>query len=366
MKFTCTQENLAHGLSVVSHIATKTTTLPILNNVLLKTQPSGLVLAATNLEMGVTQTVRGKVEEEGTITVQARVLSEFVSLLPKENLFLETKDQTLLVKGSRSHTSFRSVAAEEFPVIPTMKGGETFTLDAGDLRTGLGQVIFACAYDESRPEISGIFFSAEEKELILVGTDSYRLAERRVKLTQGPKKPIHTIVPARTLQEVLRTLNQGGQVTVTVSENQIHFSYQETEIVSRLIEGQYPDYQQILPKTVETSAIVEVAALAQLVKTASLFCKPGINDLTVAFRPEEQEVVLTAANSQVGESESRSTAKVKGKPNAITFNYRYLLDGLQNLGSASASLEMTTNTQPGVLKPEKEQAYTYLIMPIRQ
>lgn len=367
MKFTCTQENLTKGLAAVSHIATRTATLPILNNVLLKTQPGGLVLSTTNLEMGVIRTVRGKVEAEGAITVQARVLSEFVSLLPRENIVLEKKDQALSVHGTRSRTTLHGVAADEFPVVPTVKGGEMFTLEARELRDALGQVIFACAYDESRPEISGIFFSAEGKELTLVGTDSYRLAERRVKLLQGPKKAIQTIVPARTLHESLRILDEGdGTVSVTVTENQILFSYQDTEIVSRLIEGQYPDYKQIIPKTSETAAVVDTAALMQHVKTSSLFCKPGINDLAVSFRPDGQEVVLTAANAQLGESESRLPAKVKGKPNAITFNFRYLLDGLQNLGSATATLEMTSETQPGVLKPEKEVGYTYLIMPIRQ
>ncbi|HLC64185.1 MAG TPA: DNA polymerase III subunit beta, partial [Patescibacteria group bacterium] len=224
MKFTCTQENLNRGLLVVSHIAGRSATLPILNNVLIKVDSGFIKLSTTNLEIGVSATVRGRVEKGGEFTVQAKLLADYINLLPKENIELELEDQTLYIRSDNYKTYIKGVDSTDFPLIPDMAREESVTLKAKDFRKALAGVVFAAAMDESRPEISGIFFSFSGKTLTLVGTDSYRLAEAKISLAQEVSEK-KLIVPLRTLQEVYRILTESSEseITLFVNENQILF-----------------------------------------------------------------------------------------------------------------------------------------------
>lgn len=367
MKVTCTQENLTRGLQLVSHIASKNISLPILNNVLLKAEGGTLQLMTTNLEIGIICHVRGKIEKEGAFTVQAKTLNDYINLLPHENITLEEVDQSLKIGCRQAKTTMKGVEASEFPIIPVVEEKEVYEIESRTLKEALSSVAFAVAFDESRPEISGVYFEFKDNWLILAATDSYRLAEKKVPLGKSAAKEHRVIVPIRTIQELIRVLSDSGEmVTIHSNENQILFSLGETRLTSRVIEGQYPDYQQIIPKEHQTRITLDTKEFINTVKRASLFCKPGGNDIMLKFYPTPGEVVVSAANLQVGESEAKQEAEIEGVENNITFNYRFLLDGLQNTISEQCQLEVNTNMSPGLLRPKGKDDYLYIIMPIKQ
>lgn len=366
MKFTSTQENLARGLAIVSRVANRNVTLPILSNVLIKTEKGSVVLSATNLELAVSVRVRGKITTEGAATAQAKLLTDYVALQEADHIDVEQDGTTLLVSTPHAKSKILGAPASDFPVIPAVEHKNAVTLGAAALRSALSQTAFAAAQDETRPEISGLYLAFGEKALTLAATDSYRLAECTVPISSGSSQVAKAIVPTRTAQEVLRLLPDEGDVTLYVTENQIVFSMGDTELTSRLIDGQYPDYQPIIPKTHETLVTVAVADLVQHVKAASLFCSPGMSDLTVSIDPAAKNLTIKAASSQLGEQESELPATIEGQANTIVLNYRYLLDGLTALGSARVRLGVTAPTSPALLQPEGSEDYRYLIMPIRQ
>ncbi|MFC1663121.1 DNA polymerase III subunit beta [Patescibacteria group bacterium] len=367
MKFTCTQENLNYGLDLVSHVASKNVTLPILNNILIKALSDRIEFMATNLEIGITSSIRGKTTKEGTYTVPARILHDFIGLLPHDNVELELSDKGLAVVSSNSKTLVKGVAAEEFPLIPKIEKKDGIRCQAGELRQALGQVIFAAAIDEMRPEISGVFFNIENDKLTLVATDSYRLAEKTLKCKNEKKETYSVIIPLNALHELMRILNEEErEVEIYRGENQILFIYNDVELISRLVEGNYPDYKQIIPKTSDAKAEFEVIEATNTVKAASLFCKPGINDVSIELKSSDKKIEVSASNSQAGESQSTIAANISGKDSSIVFNFRYLLDGLAALNSESAIIELTSSTSPGLLRSAKKDDYVYIIMPIRQ
>jgi DNA polymerase-3 subunit beta len=369
MKFTCTQENLIVGLTAVSHIAGKTTTLPILKNLLISAEADGVTLSTTNLEIGMTTKIRGKVEKSGSFTVQARLLHEYLSLLGNGNVEFDLIESDLRVSSKTSQTVLKGLPAEDFPVIPKVQGGTSVVLSATLLKQALGQVVFSVASDDARPELNGVLFHLNASNLILAATDSYRLAEVLIPLNTN-KEEQHLIVPSRSLLELLRILPEDGEVVLRVGENQISFTVGDTELISRLIEGQFPDYTQIIPEGFTTTLTVSTTAFAKAIRQVSLFCKSGINDVTLMYKENDDELSLTAANSQVGTSETKLSIETSGVGGSIVFNWRYLLDGVNALHTEEAELQLNNPKSPGLLipkgPPKNGPVYRYLIMPIRQ
>ena len=384
MKITCTQENLNQGLFVVSHLASKNTSLPILNNILFQVDNNTIKLSATNLEIGVSCGVRGKIEEPGDFTVQSRLLSDYISLLPKERVDLttpgeaggESQNQILEVKCKNHSTKIKGQSAADFPLIPQIEKKQAYTLKPDDFRQAISQVIFAVSVNETRPEINGISFNFTENKLVLATTDSYRLAEKTVSLVSKQNASKKIIVPTRTMQELLRILGSFKdpaaisnieEIKIYLAENQILFTLDNIELISRLVEGQYPDYQQIIPTNNKTKVLVNVAEMIKATKTASLFARSGIYDVNLDFAAGQKEVVVSSTNSQLGENFSSLEAEFEGETNKIVVNYRYLLDGLQNINSEQAEISIIDGNNPCVLKPVgKTSDYLYIIMPIKQ
>ncbi|MDZ7798839.1 MAG: DNA polymerase III subunit beta [Patescibacteria group bacterium] len=364
MKISCTQENLNQGLNNVSHIASKNVSLPILNNVLLKAEKGTIKLTTTNLEIGINCQIRGKVEKEGEITVQAKLLNDYVNSLPNERVDLTAKDNKLNIECGKAHTVIKASSTEEFPLIPKVERKKGYEIKTSEIKKAITQVIFATATDESRPEISGVYLKPEKEEIILAATDSYRLAEKKIKKSEGPEGPA-IIIPTRTLQELNRILTEDIEsVNFYINENQILFTFDGIELVSRLIEGQYPDYKQIIPSDYKTKIVLSNQEFVKIIKTTSLFCQLGINDINLEIK--DKKLIVSASNSQLGENTSSLAAKIEGEDNKIVFNYRYLLDGLSSIDSEEIILELSNNNNPGLIKPKEAKNYTYIIMPIRQ
>ena len=373
MKLSCTQENLNKGLNTVSHIASKNTNLPILNNVLLRAEGGVLKLAATNLEIGISCVVRGKIEKEGSYTLPAQLFSSYISLLPNDRLGLELEDGKVKIELGNYKTKIKGTESSEFPLIPRIERENKYVIKAKELKKAISQTIFAVATDETRPEISGVLFdftSGKRDELFLAATDSYRLAEKKVNIEKVSGKSENNrniIVPARTLQELLRILNEEDEIIeIYYNDNQILFTTDSIEVISRIIEGQYPDYKQIIPKNYKTKITVDTQEFIKVVKTASLFSKSGINDISLRFFPDKKETIISAANTQFGENVTNLESTIEGEENNIVLNYRYFLDGLAVFDTDKLSFEIIDNSNPGILKPVKNEDFVYVVMPIKQ
>lgn len=366
MKIVCTQENLNNGLSVVNHLASRNANLPILNNVLITVQDGIITLATTNLEIGIKAQIRGKVESDGQFTVPAKLLSDYVSLLPQDNISLNLEEDVIYIGCKNSQTQIKGVSAEDYPLIPEVSEENTVTIDLVSLKEILNQTLFTVSVDESRPEISGVLFNFENNELIVAATDSYRLAEKGVKLNGDINKKV--IIPLKTLQELNRILGTitEKEVKISLNENQILFNCNGIKLISRLIEGNYPDYKQIIPTEHKTITVVESSKLIKAIKSASLFCKPGINDVKMTFLPDKDEIVIMSTNSGLGENITTLSSSVEGEEVDIVFNYRYLLDGLNGLQSEKVVIKLNNQGAPGIFIPENEEDYLYVVMPIRQ
>lgn len=376
MKFICTQENLNRGLFITGHLSNKNVNLPILNNVLLKVQDGIMTLASTNLEIGISAKVRGKTEKEGEFTVESKLISDFVNLLPNEKVELNLdQDEFLNISTANSKTRMKGLAATDFPVIPQIEKKDPYIVNIKDLQKAISQVIFAVSSNESRPEINSVLmsFHSENANLILVATDSYRLAEKRLELG-GNKDKNEVIVPVKTLQELLRILTvlkdepeSVENINIYIAENQVLFSINDNiEIISRTSEGQYPDYKQIIPTENKTKISLDTAELLKNIKTASLFSKTGIFDINLEFLPDKKSLVVSSTNNQLGESVSELDVDFLGDKNQTVINYRYLLDGLNNIDNEKVSLELIDGNVPLVIKPAEDTSYLYIVMPIKQ
>lgn len=382
MKFSCTQENLAKALLAVSRVVGKNLNLPILANVLIKIADKQISLITTNLEIAVTASVRGKVDAAGEVTVPARLFADYVTSLPKEErVDIELKAGSLEIKTGSSKTKIKTVAASEFPLIPQVSGGNTYRATAEDLRSAVAAVIFSASPNEARPELTGLLmrFSSSGPatgSVTLAATDSYRLAEAVVPLHEGSatgEKAV--IVPARTMGELQRIL--GGlrddadlpeTVEITLADNQLLFRYGPIEMVSRTIEGNYPDYRAVIPETSRTSAVVDRAALTSAVRTAALFSRSGLYDVHVSADPASG-LTIASADNQTGENETTVPAKIEGTANKVTLNYRYLVDGLNAINSEEVSLRLIDAANPCLLLPQSNavgKTYRYIVMPIKQ
>lgn len=380
VRISTTQENLAHGLAITSRISSRNVNLPILQNVLLKADGKVLRLLATNLEIAVSAVVRGKIDEGGEFTVPAKLFAEYVSLLPREKVDLELVGNTLRIKTGTSETKIHGIPATEFPVIPQITGGRTYKLPVRALREAIGTVLFAAAQNEARPELTGVAFSlnhpsSQKNTLTLAATDSYRLGEVVVPLLEdaGGAGETELIVPARTLGEVARILGGAAdavdapeQVTVTVAENQVAFLMGNAELQSRLIEGAYPDYRQIIPVQFRTEAVLSREEFTSAIRAASLFTKAGLHDVRLEFVPKGP-LVVRAADAQTGEHRTEVSGTTTGVENHVVLNYKYLLDGLGAIRDDEVVLRLIDGANPCLLTPKTtEERYRYLIMPIKQ
>lgn len=373
MKFTCLQENLIEALNISSHIAgLNKTSLPILNNILLTAKEGELKISSTNLEIAAEIKIRSKIEKEGKITVPAQVLNNYINLLPKQPLKFETNKNILIVSTKNQKAKINGMSAEEFPIIPQIDTKKKCTLDSQRFKKALEKVIFSISSSDIRMELSGALFSFQNKDnqknLVIAGTDSYRLSEIAIPLKKNElKTEKDIIVPLRALQEVAKIIksDQEEEIELFLSENQILFIYQDIEIISRVINGTYPDYKQTIPTNIKTKALLNREEFVRIVKSASFFAKSGVNDINLKFVPKKNQLIVSSLNNQVGENEAIIDADITGEPNEIIFNYRYLIDGLNNMSGSEVTLEIVNDDSPGLIKSEEDKSYFYLIMPIK-
>lgn len=369
VKLSVMQENLARGLQVVSRAVSSRSTLPVLANVLLRTEDAGLKLTATNLEIGITSWVAGKVDGEGTLTVPARLFSDLVAGLPSgERIDIEANGATALrVKAGRFQTQLRGIDAEEFPVIPSPGERPTTRVSQKELRRALSEVVFAAASDEARPILTGVLTRLSGDKLTLAAADNYRIAVRSLQVND-PVEDTSLVVPARSYAELMRVMTDTDdpvEIMLASAKSQILFHVGDVDIVSRLIDGQFPNYQQVLPTSHSTKAVVERDELLKAVRISALIASSAANVIRLRLGDEGAGTITIAAAADVGEAQAEVEAAIEGEPVQIAFNARYLQEALQNLDHDQLSVEFSGPLSPGVIRPTTEEDYVHVIMPVR-
>ncbi len=384
MKFSCTQENLKRGLLATGYVAGRNVNLPILNNVLIKIEGSSIQLISTNLEIAVRCIIRGKVDEGGEYTVPSKLFMEYVNLLPDDRVDLETTDAFLKVACRKNATKIKGIPASEFPLIPTVDRQKTLYISGTILKRALGQVNFAISSIESRPELTGALFNVNPSfaagSLVIAATDSYRLSEKTIALEakngkNSSQEAFTFVVPGKSLQEIVRILAlfkenelEAEPVEIAFGEGQVAFSFGDVELISRLVDGRYPDYRPIIPEKHVTEAVFRRADAVQAVKGASLFARAGLQDVHFKLDPTEG-LIVSSSEGQMGKNDSTVEAEVTGPANTIVLNYRYFLDGLSAIETPKARMRIIDAMNACLLVADGEgekEKFLYIVMPIKQ
>ncbi len=378
MKITCLQENLSRGLAVVGRAVANRATLPVIHNVLLNVDQSMLKLSATNLEIAMTTWVGAKIDEEGSITVPARLLSEFVNSLPNDpiNLQLDEGSGLLEISSGSSKAHINITDASEFPPIPTVDDGVAAEVDPFVLRSAITRVAFAAATEESRPVLTGVELKLDESKFTMAAADGFRLAVHHGALLKPVSEEMRVIIPARTMNELNRLISdreEPVEILMTPAKGQVMFRIRggdTVEIVSQLLQGTFPNYEQLIPQSYTTRAVMDLPTVLRAARTASIFARDGSNIIRMHLMPAEADteppkVEISARSEEVGDNEDTvDLDEIEGEEGKIAFNSRYLLDVLSVLEKGKIALETTTSSSPGVFKPTDSDDYIHVVMPM--
>ena len=373
MRLTSLQENLNRGLGIVGRAVATRTTLPITQHVLLATDGSRLKLSATNLEIAITTWIGAQVEEEGEITVPARLLTEFVSSLPHDSVELQTTAQGkgVELKCARVEAHINGSDANDFPPIPSVEQGIGVQVASKALREAIHQVVFAAATEDSRPVLTGVNMELDGERLTLAAADGFRLAVHHTTLAQPVSEPFSVIIPARTLQEVERLLDEQDETVdlmVTPQKSQALFKMKDIEVVSQLIQGTFPNYSQLIPQEHTTRAVVGLQELQRATRTASIFAKDGGGIIRLQLIPGQGgmagRLVISSRAEEVGDNTGDVEAQIEGDEGKIAFNSRYLAEVFAVLDKEQVALEMSASSSPGLVRPVDGDNYIYVIMPM--
>jgi len=366
MKVVCLTENLKKYFNAAERILGKNQTLPILSNFLLATDKKMLKISATNLEIGLEGWINCKIEKEGSVSVPGRLLTNLINNLPEEKVVLEEKNTSLLIQSKNYKSTLNGLDPSEFPLIPKIENSQNIKLEAEALRNGILDVINAASIIDSRVEINTIFLKIKKNEVRIVATDSFRLAEKKLTIKPPPEQLVEAslLIPLRTAYELTKILEARSAVKIHFNKNQALFETEDIELFSRLVEGSFPDYEQIIPQKYTTQLSINRNDFVNTVKVTSLFSSK-INDVKLHIDPDQKEIEMISSQSDRGEAATKLEASIEGERQDIIFNYHYLLDGLANIKSNEVIFELSGEASPAVLRPTSSDGYFYLIMPIK-
>ncbi len=365
MKIICLQEKLKKAINIVERITGKNINLPILSNVLIETDKGRLKISATDLEIGLNVWISAKVETAGKVTVPVGILSNFISSLPQDKVYMETDKNDLLIKCESFNATIKGLSVDDFPIIPKLKDQPFLTLKAKNIHKAISQVHPAASFSDTRPEIAGVFFKfSSDGTLKLAATDSFRLAEKTLKNTIQTTQELSLIIPLKTIIELARILNEKDiDVKLIIKENQILFDLGDTHIVSRLIEGHFPDYERIIPREFRTEVIVEKNKLIEAIRIASFFVAKA-NDISFDFSAKNG-LEIESASQELGSHHSKLKAEVKGDDVKLVFNYKYIVDGLNSIDKSKVIFQLNGKEKPLLIKGANDASYIYIVMPVR-
>jgi len=369
MKVSVSQQQLAHGLGIVSRAVSSHSTLPVLANILVATDEGRLRLSATNLELGISCWIGAQIEQEGAVTVPARTFSDLVGTLPSDgvNLTLDERTQTLNVVCGTSNTDIKGIDAQEFPPMPVPNLDVGIELNVADFKEMIHQVAFAASADDARPVLQGVSMTVEGSEISLAATDGFRISVRRAKLSSPVPQPMTAIIPARALNELARVASDGKatlHMVIPDGRGQVLFHLDDVELVSQLIDGNFPDYRAIMPQSFKTTTVVSTAEFLKACKQAEIIAREGNNVVRLSISAETGAVEISAQSEETGSSEVVVGATVEGSDLVVAFNVKYLRELLDVVKSASVALETNANNTPGMMRPVGDEDFKHVIMPM--
>lgn len=368
MRVAVLKENLKSGLGSVERSISDHSTLPILKNVLIKTLNNKIEISATNLEMAVTHSISGKIFENGVITIPAQMFTSLITNLPSEKINLEKNNYNLVIKTDNYEALIQGLNPDDFPIIPRINNlAGSLKISTDIFRESLARVSSAAQFSEIRPEISCLLMNYQVDNLKLIATDSFRLAEKTIPANQFKSdlnESFKILIPLKTAHELLRILKNGGETEIFVDANQVLFKTPELEIISRLIDGQYPDYEAIIPKDIATEVIVNRNELIQALKLAGVFTSRS-NEVKLKIGETKKYLEIYSADSALGENRYLVAIKANGPAVNIAFNLKYLLDGLKAYNSNEIIFALNSDNKPSLIKAPDDQSFFYILMPIK-
>ncbi|MBN1146122.1 MAG: DNA polymerase III subunit beta [Anaerolineales bacterium] len=377
MKVTVLQENLARGLGIVSRAVSPRSTLPVLANVLVATDEGRLRLSATNLELGITCWIGAKIHEEGSTTVPARTFADLVGTLSDKQveMDLNVRTQTLNLRCGASNTDLKCIDAQEFPPMPVADFSQGLEVNVADLKEMIQQVAFAASTDDARPILTGVLVTVEKDQISMAAADGFRLSVRKSQLSSSVERPVRAVIPARALSELARIAGDGEQALTMVmppGRGQAIFRTQDVELVSQLIEGAFPDYEQIIPRRCDTRAVLPTSAFLKACKQAEIFAREGSHIARVNINPggelQPGAVEISGQSEETGFSQNVVDASIEGPALLIAFNVRFLREVLDVIKTPNVALETTVDTSPGVIRPvgpqDEGDEFLHVIMPM--
>lgn len=364
MRLSCSQKDLFNALAITNKAVDVNNTLPVLNNVLIKAEGKRLYFTATNLEIAITYWIETEVKNEGEVTVPSKLLTNYINYLKDEKVDISAEEGDVIVKTEDSTTKIKGIPSSEFPPIPTVEKEGGLTLKAKDLKEAIKQVVFAAALNTTRPILAGVYFVVNKDELRMVATDSYRLAEKKIK-TIKTTGDVKCIVPAKTILELGSILDsfEDDEVEITISKNQVLFSVGEVKLISRLIEGQFPNYEQIIPKDTKTTVTFDINSFALVLKRINIFAKENNNK--VILKTSKDSVDITTETTQYGEGEVKLKTKTEGQDGEIALNSQFILDVLGSIGGSEITFKIGEKITPVIITPKEKSDYTHIIMPLK-
>jgi DNA polymerase-3 subunit beta len=372
MKLTVSQAQLAHGLGLVSRAVSPRSTLPVLGNILIATDEGRLRLSATNLELGITCWIGAQIEEEGSVTIPARIFGDLVSTLPgdKVSLALTTRTQTLNIRSGTSNFDIKGIEASEFPPMPAPDLSAGVELNVSDFKEMIQQVSFAASTDEARPVLQGVQLEINENQISLAATDGFRISVRSAELSSAVANPVKVIIPARSLSELARIAVNGNETVAMVvpqDRGQVIFHLKDAELVTQLIEGNFPDYRAIIPRSFKTRTVISTAEFLKACRQAEIIAREGNYVIRLKMQPQEGgpgTLEFTTQSEETGSGEVVVDANIEGPELLIAFNVRFLSEVLGVIGSPNTILETNQNNTPGLISPVGDETYKHVIMPM--
>ncbi|HOS88172.1 MAG TPA: DNA polymerase III subunit beta [Candidatus Pacearchaeota archaeon] len=378
MNFTILTKEIKKGIGVTEKITGHNLTLPILDNVLLEALPNFLKISATDLELGIQWWGLCKTEKEGKLAVPAKLLSQVVNIINQEKINIKERNNNLVIEGNNYKTQIKGFSPDDFPIIPTFGKDFYIEINPQKLKEGLTSVVNIVSLSQIRPEISGIYFYFDKDLVKLVATDSFRLAEKVLSFGNKAgykntfKNPISFILPQKAAKELINILTETEKdIKIYASESQVLFEtyltsldHPEINLISRQIEGEYPSYQEIIPKNTKTKLILNKDEFTQKVKAAGIF-GGRTNEIALKINPKEKEIEICSQDSEAGESNLFLGARIEGAELKVSYNWKFILEGLENIKSSEVSFEMQGNDGPSVIKPIGDESYIYVVMPIK-
>lgn len=365
MKIECSVEKIKIAISQVERITGKNLTLPILNSILLIASGKSLKLRSTNLNLGIEIEIPAKIEEEGTMAISGAVMNAtFSNIIQNENIFLEKKDENLLIKTKKNQIKLKSQPSDDFPTIPIVSG-KSFDIESKKLIDGIKAVYYSSSVSDIKPEISSVFMYTNDDSLVFVSTDSFRLAEKKIK-TKEIEEILGILIPFKNIGEILKVFGEfQGLIKVCFSKNQISFSSDNVYLTSRIIDGIFPDYRQIIPKESTTDVVVLKQDLLNALKLSNVF-SDKFNQVNLIIKPKDKILELSSSNNDIGENKTYLDAVLKGENVELSFNYKYFLDCFQSINTDSVSIRLSGSSRPIVVSPVSDPSFTYLIMPMNK